>query len=517
MVETPSVAESPTLAAFLPERSREAARPPSLRSLLAVSRVKATVLSDVNAEPLVLALLPAFAAATGILVEDARRLDTVVAGLVSFTLDNAYPDDDLGEIEVTLEADADLVHVTVHDWGLPLTSAGGDFGPLPKPLAALAPDARNIQLLNLGSDGKRLTADVSVSSSGDGYARRHHIEASPRLARASEETAGAIAVRAATPEDAEAIAQLLYENYHLSYVHADFYRPQYLMAALASGELLSAIAIHDGRVIGHHALMPLAGVPSAETGAAVVHSAYRGLGIFGRLFEHTLDAARERDLASVFGDAVTIHPFSQRAERSHGYRETALQLGMVPERTTMRGFGGEGPRRRTATLRSHRPLDEHPRQVALPAPYRELLESVYANVGLSIEARTEPSPLAGGPVTAKLDEPRSLGFLRLRRWDEETSTALTPAVRHLLSRHVDVVYADVDLVAVTDVNEATAELNELGFFAAGLVLHGPDGHDHLRLQLLDSEDIELDEIVCDSSFAEALRRRVLEDKTRVGA
>jgi hypothetical protein len=37
------------------------------------------------------------------------------------------------------------------------------------------------------------------------------------------------------------------------------------------------------------------------------------------------------------------------------------------------------------------------------------------------------------------------------------------------------------------------------------------------LQLLDSEDIELDEIVCDSSFAEALRRRVLEDKTRVGA
>jgi len=482
-----------------------------------VSRVKATVLSDVNAKPLVLALLPAFAAATGIPAEDAWRLDTVVAGLVSFTLDNAYPDDDLGEIEVTLEADADLVHVTVHDWGLPLMSAGGELGPLPAPLAALAHAARNIQLLNLGSDGKRLTADVSVRSSGDGHARRHHIEAPPRLARAREETAGAIEVRAATPQDAESIAQLLYENYHLSYVHADFYRPRYLMAALASGELLSAVAIHDGRVIGHHALMPLAGVPSAETGAAVVHSAYRGLGIFGRLFEHTLDAACELGLASVFGDAVTIHPFSQRAERSHGYRETALQLGMVPGRTTMRGFGGEGPGRRTATLRSYRPFEEHPRRVALPAPYRELLESAYVNVGLPIEARTEPSPLEGDPVTAKLDEPRSLGFLRLRRWDEEASTALAPAVRHLLSRHVDVVYADVDLATVSDVMEATAELNELGFFAAGLVLHGPDSHDHLRLQLLDSEDVELDEIVCDSPFAEALRRRVLEDRARVGA
>jgi len=72
-------------------------------------------------------------------------------------------------------------------------------------------------------------------------------------------------------------------------------------------------------------------------------------------------------------------------------------------------------------------------------------------------------------------------------------------------------------VAVDDVTEASTELNEQGFFAAGLALHGPGGHDLLRLQLLDSEDIELDEIVCDSPFAEGLRRRVLEDKARVGA
>ena len=482
-----------------------------------MSRVKATVLSDASAKPLVLALVPAFAAAAGIPAVDAGRLDALVSGLVSFALDNAYPDDDFGEIEVTLEADADLVHVTVHDWGLPLRSAGGAFGPLPEPLAALAPDA-NIQLLNLGSDGKRLTADVHAPSSGGGrFASRYHIEAPPRLAKAGKETAGSIEVRAATPQDAEAIAQLLYENYHLSYVHADFYRPRYLMGALASGELVSAIAIHDGRVIGHHALMPVAEVASAETGAAVVHSAYRGLGIFGRLFEHTLDAASERGLASVFGDAVTIHPYSQRAERSHGYCETAVQLGMVPAQTTMRGFGADGPRRRTATLRSYRPFDLHPRQVALPTPYRELLESLYGNVGLSIEARTEPAPLEGDAVTAELDEPRSLGFMRLRRWDKKASSALKLTLHHLLSRHVDVVYADVDLVAVSDVEEATAELNELGFFAAGLALHGPHGHDHFRLQLLDSEEIEVDEIACDSPFAETLKRRVLDDLARVGA
>jgi N-acetylglutamate synthase-like GNAT family acetyltransferase len=479
--------------------------------------VKLTVASDATATSLVGALLPAFASASGIGADDEGRLQTIVEGLVVFTLGNAYVDEDLGELELTLELGEGFVDVAVHDWGLPLTSAGGDLGPLPEPLAALAGDDVSVQLLNLGSDGKRLLARVPVSAVGDEDARRHHIDAAPRRGRAKAEAPDSIEVRAAGPEDAEAIAQLLYENYHLSYVHADFYRPRYLMAELASGGLLSTVAFHGGRVIGHHALMPLAGAPSAETGAAVVHSAYRGLGIFGRMFEHTVETARMRGLESVFGDAVTIHPYSQRAEHAQGYRETALQLGMVPAQTTMRGFGGEGPNLRTATLRSYRPLDEQPRHAVLPAPYSELVESVYANLGLSLELPAEPDPGGDEAITATIDEPRALGFLRLRRWDDDAGGALRRAVRHQLSRHVDVVYVDVDLAAIGDVDQATAELNELGFFAAGLVLHGAEGHDHLRLQLLDSEEIELEELVCDSAFAQELRTSVLADMARVVA
>jgi N-acetylglutamate synthase-like GNAT family acetyltransferase/anti-sigma regulatory factor (Ser/Thr protein kinase) len=491
--------------------------PRAMRSNIAgaVSRVKVTVLSDDSAPLLVMALVPAFGASSGLTAEEARRLGTVVESLVSFTLDNAYRDDDLGEIEVTLESGDGFVRIVMHDWGLPLTSAGGEFGPLPEPLAELASEARNLQLLNLGADGKRLVAEVAVRSSGDGEARQHHVDAAPRQAQGGAGAADAIEIRAGTPEDAEAIAQLLYENYHLSYVHGDFYRPRYLMAELASGGLVSTVAVHEGRVIGHHALMPRPGVPSAETGAAVVNSNYRGLGIFGRLFEHTLAEARERALTSVFGDAVTIHPFSQRVELSHGYRETALQLGMVPAQTTMRGLGGDGEKRRTATLRSYRPFDKHARRVALPAAYHELLESLYSNVGLSVEARTAPDPFQGDAVTADVDEPRALGFLRLRLWNREAGMELKRAVRHVLSRHVDVVYADVDLMTVGNVDEAALALNEVGFFAAGLVLDGPDGHDHLRLQLLDSEEIELDDVVCDSPFAQALRHHILEDKARV--
>ena len=478
-----------------------------------MTRVKLNVLSDASAGPVVRALVSSFVAAVGIPADDARKLEAVVTGLVGYTLDHSYPDDDLGEIQVKLETDADVVHVAVHDWGLPLLSAGGIFGPLPEPLAAIAQEAENVQLLNLGSGGKRLVADVPARSSIDDHMRGHHVEETAPLARS--DVPDAIEVRAATAEDAEAIAQLLYENYHLSYVHADFYMPRFLIAGLSTGELVSAVAVHDGRVVGHHALMPRPGIPSAETGAAVVHSAYRGLGLFGLLFEHTLGAAVGHGLASVYGDAVTIHPFSQRAEASHGYHETALQLGMVPAQTTMRGFGSGGPRRRTATLRSYRPLDARPRQVALPKAYRALLEGIYANVGLSIEPVPGRAPPDGDPVTTDLDKPRALGFLRMRRWDESGDAALKQQVRHLLSRHADVVYADIDLAAVDDVDAATAAANDLGFFASGLILHGADGHDHLRLQLLDSPEIELEDVVCDSAFAQSLLETVLEDRGRV--
>ena len=103
-----------------------------------MSHVKVTVRSDAGATALVAGVIAPFATAAGIPDTDFRRLRAVVEALVRFTLDHAYPDDPWGEIEVTLEAGAGVTSIDVHDWGLPLTSAGGAAGPLPAPLASLA-------------------------------------------------------------------------------------------------------------------------------------------------------------------------------------------------------------------------------------------------------------------------------------------------------------------------------------------------------------------------------------------
>jgi len=82
-------------------------------------------MSDASAPSLVLAVLPSFSAAAGLPEDDGQKLRTVVEGLLGFALDNAYPDGEPGEVDVTLEAGEGLVQVTVHDWGRPLMSRGG--------------------------------------------------------------------------------------------------------------------------------------------------------------------------------------------------------------------------------------------------------------------------------------------------------------------------------------------------------------------------------------------------------
>lgn len=475
--------------------------------------MRLTVPSDASAPALVDSVVHAFGKTGGLSADDTQALRALTEGLVRFTLEHAYPDEPWGVIEVTVDAADRLGHVDVHDWGLPLTSAGGNLAPLPPPLAALAEDAEDLRLINLGAEGKRLSARLRLPSATDA-AHSHHLDAAPRRASGGVDAAAKPEIREATPDDAEGIAQLLYENYHLSYMHPDFYRPRYLIAELDAGRLLSTVAVHDGQIVGHHALMRAADEPSAETGAAVVHSAYRGLGLFGRLSQLTLERARRLRLAAVYGDAVTIHPFSQRAERAHDYRESALVLGMVPAQVTMRGLGSDEPARRTAVLRSYLVFDESPRAVELPAAYRGQLERIYEHLGLTA-ARRPQVPREGEIVATSEDPTRALAFLRVRRWYEAAHEEVTHAVRLLLSRHADVVYADVDLHAVADVDAAVSCLNEHGFFLAGLVVHGTEGHDYVRLQRLNSEAVELEAIVCDSPFAQELEKRVLEDRLRV--
>jgi N-acetylglutamate synthase-like GNAT family acetyltransferase len=468
-----------------------------------------TISSDERLVPLVRVFGRDFAGIVDLPDGEGLQLVRALEAAVRFVCERAYPGDSAGRIELTLEPTERGIRAAVHDWGRPLTSAEG-----PGDLIPLGPPVEDLRLINLGANGKRLsfvwrTSHLTEFAAG--------VADAPTPVMAPPDATG-IAVRDGRPEDAEPIARLLYENYALSYVHPDFYRPRWLRDELASGRVLSTVAEHGGEVIAHHALLRSPGASAAESGVAVVAPAYRGLGVFGRLSDHTLARAREIGLHAIYGRAVTVHPYSQRAELAHGYRETAVCLAGSPGRTRMRGIRtATEPGRRTAHMIAFLPLRRDPRRASLPERHRDRLLETYDRLGLDAPAPVERTTRAPGTIAVVHDREASVAVLSVGGWGDGLAAEAIRKIRMLLAEHVDVVYADLDLVATTDPDAAVEALRDQGFSYAGLWLHGPGNHDHLRLQRLNSTEIELDAIATASPAGHELVRYVLADLERVAS
>jgi len=484
------------------------------------SRVRLTIPSDDRSLPIAAAVVDRFAAAIELPEQAGATLRTVVGALVGFVFAEAYPDGLDGEVELILEAEEGAVRMTLQDWGEPIRSFGGGGHPVPDALTPVTALVDDLRLVNLGSEGKLLSAVLSAPEvhAADPSARAFGVPGAAAVAHAHA-AADEIAIRPVQDDEIPAVSRLLYANYGLSYGHPDFYRPDWFSDQVARGRVLSTVAVHEGEIVGHHALLLQEEETAGETGVAVVHPAYRGLGIFGRLFAHTVQRAESLGLDAVFGRAVTVHPYSQRAERDRGYRETALLLGAVPARMSMRGLGEAETQvaRRSATLVTYHPLGATgARAVTLPGRYADALRAAYARLDLEV-GPAAPARDGEARITAHDDPGRATGIVLVRRWGAGADRVLVHHIREMNRRHEDVVYVDLDLHALDGdaLAEALDVLHDRGFFLAGLMPFGPDGHDRLRLQRIQAENVELEHIVLASPDARDLHAAVMADRATV--
>lgn len=483
-------------------------------------RVRASIASDRRDLVVFEAVTGRFADLRGLAPQEAERLRRVVGELAGWLLERAYGDDATGELALQLELTEGAVRVQLEDWGAPITSFGGGLRPVPAELEAVDALTTDLRLVNLGREGKRLSA--ALPAAGASAAVLPVFGELMREAPPAPAVTEALEVRDTEPGDIEAISRLLYENYGLSYGHPDFYRPVWLAAEIEAGRVRSTVAVVGGEVIGHHALLVGDGEAAAETGIAVVHPAYRGIGVFDRLFGHTLERARAAGLGAVFGSAVTTHPYSQRAELARGYRECALLLGAVPGAVASRGIDAEGePGARTASLVSFLPLASAARAVTLPERHRDVLRAAYARLGLETTPADLPAArarVAGEPAVRSGDDVlRASGRVSVGRWDADTPKQLVGALRRLIEEHDDVAACHLDLHAL-DERELGAALELLDahdFFLAGLLPYGRHGHDRLCLQRLMTDHVELEQVALASEHGEALHAAVLDDRARV--
>jgi len=179
---------------------------------------------------------------------------------------------------------------------------------------------------------------------------------------------------------------LIYNNYTYSYYKSLFYYPKRIAQLNQKGEIASVVAeTKEGRIVGHFALVRLSDSNIAEIGVAVVDPDYKGKGIMNSMLGRIEQRAREMRLDAIFGEALMLHPFSQRANLHHGFGESALLLGIVPNSVSLTDPNAVRTKKRASVLVGYKILSERRRRgVFIPKIYKELVERIYSNCDLEI-------------------------------------------------------------------------------------------------------------------------------------
>lgn len=208
-------------------------------------------------------------------------------------------------------------------------------------------------------------------------------------------------IRAARPEDAEAIVGLVSATYGDSYPHPEFYDPAEVRAMQAEGSLVSLVAVEDesGTVVGHYALKrPDGTFCSAETAAAMVSQQHRGAKLMDRMREVLEQKASELGLLGIYGTPVTSHPFSQKTYDRRHNTPTGLLLGN--EQISLAGFHERRTENALAYFKYLTPPE--PQELLVPAELQALAREIYADLGAPVtlrepsgnDAKVDPIPLS---------------------------------------------------------------------------------------------------------------------------
>jgi N-acetylglutamate synthase-like GNAT family acetyltransferase/anti-sigma regulatory factor (Ser/Thr protein kinase) len=450
---------------------------------------------DVVRDMVALAGLPA-SAVPGIV--DATR------ELLVNAIRHAYPDPHHGPIDLDILLLPHGIQIGVHDMGVPFDYEGYLRSERRGGLKRIVTQVDEFRFSHLGKEGKAFT-----------IFKAHPIEleeaaALPYSDLSDESPAtlkpDAITIRDFRPGDEEGISRLIYSNYTYSYYKSLFYYPKKIREMNEKGEIASVVAVTEkGRIVGHFALVRIEEANIAEIGVAVVHPDYKGQGIMNAMLDRIETRAKEMALDAIFGEALTMHPYSQRANLRHGFAESALLLGLVPNTVSLTDPNALRTEKRTAVLVGFKILNQaRKRPVHLPTRYRKLTERIYASAGLE---PVPPPPDSSKPETLvhwEISPYTQSGTLII----EEAAEGFGHAIRHHLHRlyrkHVDMIYADVNLHRCRRIDEVIALLKEEGFVFSGVLFYRKKGDDYLRMQLPNSDNVEIERIVCHSDFCRSL-------------
>jgi hypothetical protein len=372
----------------------------------------------------------------------------------------------------------------------------------------------------------QLRADTGISWRESGtrcevYIHRPLTDLPPKMI--AEEQPHFSAVQRGLPEyiieppqrrDAPAIARCFLAVYGHRYVHPEVFSPRHYWAKVENGDLIPVVARDgQGEVVGHLALERGPGTQVAERGEAVVLPAHRSHGLLERMTERLSEEASKHDLQGIYAEPVTVHTYSQRNDERAGMPVCAVLLGVNPESFHPKDTPCIAGQRQSylRTFRFIKPPAS--RVIYAPKPYREMLNNIYASLGVPLsDAAGNRYPPPHSQTSMNVNG-RGYGVIAFERIGEQAAIELGQAFRDVceMGAHSVQLTAPLDDPALPDLTEAA---RGLGLFFCGLGPSFANSRDLLLLQFL-TEPLDTGKLQIFTDAAKDFLRFIDSDRRKV--
>lgn len=447
----------------------------------------------------------------------ARRLALAVDEIVTDVVRFAYPGEE-ESFQISFRSDLSTAEVIIQEQGVPFDPSEieydrtraleeGDFKGAGYAVVEHCVD--EIRFLNKGTEGKEFRLGQHIEA-------RHIVDLEPAdIVQDTEVPADDLSymLEDVEPSDAVDIAKLIYRTYGNTYSKDELYYPHKIEQALRNDEKFGVmVRTEHGAAVGYFAVLRADDSDIGEVGEAVVDVNHRRRGLMTRMLEALIRKAEEEGLIGVYGEAVTAHEISQRANARFDFVSAALNLAFQPtERFT--GLIDDYPQP-ISTLIDFKPLVPYDTVTPhLPEAYADLLRTIYDELGAIVIEPTVDGKQEPLPDEAAIDARIEYGFRHAVLVVEEPGADVVEQVEQTIEdldrAKLNALYVDVPLRS-PHTPILTEQLREAGFIFSGLVPRFHRELDHLRLQR-PFVALDPDAIVAYSELTQKIKERIVDE------
>jgi serine/threonine-protein kinase RsbW len=454
---------------------------------------------------------------------DLKSLENGIMQAITALLDYSFEPTEKGSLEIICERIPEGLKVSLRDKGLPFgkEDLGNDPPNTNESFFRLQEYLDEIQLNNLGPDGKELVLIKQLKNKdiSDYYAAcdlEPYEDAAVTIAPSPETFK--CRVRQMETADAPEVSKTIYKTYGYTYPHDYVYYPEKIIALNESGQVHSAVAVAaDENIAGYGVFQIWDENPQiVEMAQGVVKPEYRSMGCFGNITRYLLDQAKAAGIRGAFGDAVTNHTVSQHTVQGFGFRDCGLRLGLIPSHTVFKQMKAAVSQRISMLVQFLylQPPTAVSRKVYAPPQHKGILTDLYQALGVTptmVTVTTAQDQKQSSNTEFKIKLFGSMHYARMMvaGYGQNTIAAIKAELRQLCLKKIEIVNLLLNLSDPFTAG-ATAQIEKLGFFFAGILPDGFKDGDALILQYLNNVPIDYEAIQVKSAMAKKLLAYVRE-------